>query len=156
MARDGAPPGPLALTIRAEPASVREALGAVLAHFSLDADVGGTVELVLAEAMNNVVEHAYAGAGGTMDLALSPRRDGLLCELRDRGAPLPDGRMPLGRAMPADVPLPDIPEGGFGWFLIRQLAHELSHYRHDTERGPENVLTFRLAIGGACPSGAPP
>ncbi|WP_280514091.1 hypothetical protein [Allosediminivita pacifica] len=35
-----------------------------------------------------------------------------------------------------------LPEGGFGWFLIHELARELA-YRHD---GGMNRLTFRLPL----------
>ncbi|MGR3541620.1 MAG: ATP-binding protein [Hasllibacter sp.] len=157
--------GVLRIGVAADSDSVRAALSEVAARFPLPPEEAGTVELVLAEAMNNVVEHAYAGrADGRMDLRIESGPDGLRCELRDRGAPLPEGRLPLGRAIPADIPLPDTPEGGFGWFLIRQLARDLRHVRRPVPgagRGGENVLTFRLAVGprpldALSPGPAPP
>ena len=105
-----------------------------------------SVQIVLAEALNNVVEHAYRGAEpGEVKLVLRHGRAGLLIEIRDKGKPMPNGRTPTGehpsRALGAD----ELPEGGFGWFLIRELARDLIY---DRENG-ENFLIFRMAIGGA-------
>ena len=56
---------------------------------------------------------------------------------------MPNGRAPLGDN-PRDYARADeLPEGGFGWFLIRELAHDLVY---DRENG-ENFLIFRMAIG---------
>lgn len=124
------------------PAAVRDALRAILAApllDGLDADARGSAELVLAEVLNNVVEHAYAGAPGDIDLRLGLRPGGLLCLVRDRGRPMPGGDLPEGR-LPAIRPH-DPPEGGFGWHLIRSLACDLRYRR----AGGRNHLRFRLA-----------
>ena len=144
---------PIRLVVEAEAEAVRAALLSVSEALRLPADEASTVEIVLAEAMNNVVEHAYAGGPGRMTLELRAAPDGLHCRLADRGRPLPKGRMPLGGAMPAGVAAPDLPEGGFGWFLIRQLAHGLRHRRVEGRGGAENRLTFRLSVGLDRPCG---
>ncbi len=82
-------------------------------------------ELVLAEAMNNIVEHAYAGAHGCLRLTLLRGRHHLICRLLDRGRPLPGLALPSAR-LPAQDDSPA--EGGYGWFLIHSLSHRL-HYR---------------------------
>ena len=51
------------------------------------------------------------------------------------------------RAWPHDLEAlgeQDLPEGGFGWFLIRELTHDLT-YRRD---GSRNHLSFRMVLGG--------
>ena len=103
-----------------------------------------SVEIALAEALNNVVEHAYPdGTPGDVKLVLRHGRAGLLIEIRDNGRPMPNGRTPKGNHPTESHPGNDLPEGGFGWFLIRELARDLVY---DRENG-ENFLIFRLAVG---------
>lgn len=95
-----------------------------------------TAEIVVAEVLNNIVEHAYASAPGPIRLwvALEP---GQLCfRIEDEGRPMPDRQLP-GGILPAPD---DLAEGGFGWHLIRALATDLQYDR----RGPVNCLRFRL------------
>ncbi|MGI1662275.1 ATP-binding protein [Palleronia sp. KMU-117] len=127
---------------------VRSALSGMIRAMSpleLSQEESGSVELVVAEALNNIVEHAYVGVKpGRIDISVVAACDGLHCCLRDSGSPMPDGRPPIGAyAGPAPV-LDDQPEGGFGWFLIRSLARELDYRRADDQ----NVLTFRIAVRG--------
>ena len=62
--------------------------------------------------------------------------------IEDTGRPMPGGETPLGQAANLDVDLEDLPEGGFGWFLIRDLAKDVNYSRADGT----NVLDLRLAI----------
>jgi serine/threonine-protein kinase RsbW len=78
------------------------------------------VELVLAEVLNNVAEHAYAGGSGPVEVGLAPRPCGIACRIVDSGLAMPNGQLPRGtchRSTPGDLP-----EGGFGWHLIRSLT----------------------------------
>ncbi|MGX0877613.1 serine/threonine-protein kinase RsbW [Roseovarius sp. MBR-154] len=112
----------------------------------LSAEHCGTIEIALAEALNNIVEHAYpSDTPGQIALRidLSPVR--LRCELRDQGTALP-------ALAPPDTGLPDLggpraslPEGGFGWSLIRTLTTRMSY-----ERGTdENRLTLEFNLDPA-------
>ena len=115
-----------------------------LAPLGLEPEEASSIELVLAEALNNVVEHAYApGDEGQIKLVLRHGRAGLLIEIRDNGRPMPNGRAPLGDNPREYSRADELPEGGFGWFLIRELARDLVY---DRENG-ENFLIFRMAIG---------
>lgn len=120
-----------------------EQLARDLEPMGLSPEDHGTIELVLAEALNNVVEHAYENdPGGTIDLRVAHSDKGLKFSITDFGIPMPDGELPLGREPDPNVEIEALPEGGFGWFLIRDLTHELIYAReHD-----QNVLTFRLAL----------
>jgi serine/threonine-protein kinase RsbW len=122
--------------------SVREALGALMAGPVLGAvtdDMRGTAEIVLAEAMNNIVEHAYIGTSGEITLTLWQAEGEVACRITDRGMSMPDDSPPAGRLAMAST-LDDLPEGGFGWFLIRSLSRDLRYARY----GTLNELTFVL------------
>lgn len=90
------------------------------------------VEIVLAEAVNNIVEHAYDGLSfGALALRISLSRQSLRIDLIDWGRPLPNLAIPTGHA-----PDPEsLSEGGYGWLLIRSLVSTLDYDRHaDTNR----------------------
>jgi len=90
----------------------------------------GTVEIVLAEALNNIVEHAYADTeAGEIGLHAVLTPGCLSCTLSDRGAPLAAPDLPAGRLPDLGAGCEALPEGGFGWFLIRSLTRELRYDR---------------------------
>lgn len=127
--------------------AVRAAIGTALRALSpldFSEEEEGSVQLLLAEALNNVVEHSYAPhESGKVTLILRHGRAGLLVEIRDLGKPMPNGRVPIGEN-PSEGSEPRVvAEGGFGWFLIRELARDLIYDRRDGE----NFLIFRMAIG---------
>ncbi len=102
-----------------------------------------SAEIVVAEALNNVVEHALAEeTRPSFHLCACSVEDGMNIVIRDKGRPMPDGKPPIGELPEIPSDLVDLPEGGFGWFLIRELARDLTYVR----QGEENKLTFRLAI----------
>lgn len=104
-----------------------------------------SVEIVLAEAMNNVVEHAYPnGQTGDMRLLIRKRNNALMVEISDRGSPMPQGRAPLGNHPMTEFNKHDaMPEGGYGWFIIREIVRDLVYDRRDDQ----NILLFRLKLG---------
>jgi serine/threonine-protein kinase RsbW len=130
----------------ATPDAVRDALAGLvdaLAPLALTPEECGSVELVLAEAMNNVVQHAYPGvADGQMTLEIDLATTGLICRLSDSGMSMPDGRLPPGWGTKAAIRPEMLPEGGFGWFLIRSLARDLRYTRSTMG----NLLEFRIAV----------
>jgi len=134
-------------SFHADPLSVRKALRAALARFlrQLTQDEAGTLELILAEVLNNIVEHGYGETGGgTITLSMVRDRRGLSCSVSDDGAALPlscINSVPEGEARHRPDPT-TLPEGGFGWFLIRDLAQDLGYHR---EQG-HNLLAFRLPL----------
>lgn len=108
-----------------------------------DADLTA-IELVIAEALNNVVEHAYDGTtDGVMELRIDDRSPDYYFKILDNGRPMPNGRLPLGSS--ADSNLADFEqnEGGYGLFMIRQIARKLRY----TREGPFNQLSFRITLG---------
>lgn len=123
--------GAFIINFAARPAKVREALETLIHYLhplGLSDDQRSTIELVLAEALNNVSEHAYApGEEGPIYLRAIVDRGALTVVIRDRGTPLPPDLI-LSDGQDGFDPQ-DLPEGGFGWHLIRSLASELDHNR---------------------------
>lgn len=138
------------MKFRSGPLAVRAALAHILSELDpvgLKSDDLGTVEIVLAEALNNVVEHAYpeGSEAGPIDIDCRTATDGLHIRITDDGREMPGGHLPAGKEADLATELIDLPEGGFGWFLIFQLAQDV-HYRR---KGRRNVLDLRLPVSQA-------
>lgn len=133
------------IVIPADAESVRQALRTMfdtLLLRRLPEDHRGTAELVLAEALNNIVEHAYGRQSGQICVTLNLGPYDLACRIEDTGKPMPDGAIPAGELRLHDQ-AGQVAEGGFGWHLIRTLSRDL-HYRRVEGR---NMLSFRLDAG---------
>lgn len=146
LARDDMPDLVIDLAFEGTLMNVRNALEEVvecLHPMGLEIEERGTVELVLAEVLNNVVEHAYAGRQpGQVRLSCHRDAQGLHFTVGDDGIAMPDGTFPLPSPDLLPVRNPDAAEGGFGWFLIGDLARDVTYRR----KGGRNTLTFRIAV----------
>lgn len=93
-------------------------------------DLTGRAEIVLAEALNNITEHGRPdGQTGWISLRCDLCQAGLRVVITDRCRPLPQDLLAFSgdmRPMPGNLDLADLPEGGFGWHLIRLLTHDLA------------------------------
>lgn len=98
-----------------------------------------TVQQVLAEILNNVVEHACAGDGNAL-IELRVILDGgaVHAHVTDSGRPMPGGTAPTS-ALP---PPAELPEGGFGWGIIHAMADTVSYVRE----GRRNTLSVSLRL----------
>lgn len=99
----------------------------------MDTDAADMLRLCLAEALNNIVEHAYDGAEGRpifADVQFQPDRLEVL--LIDEGKPMPKGQCPDGSVDAFDPEdLENLPEGGFGWMLIRSQMDIVEYERRE-------------------------
>lgn len=143
---------PFEISIHSGPHAAREALALLLdglTCLALEAEETFVVRLVVAEMLNNIVEHAYPDPDypGPIHIACHHEPDGLHLAVWDEGLPMPDLQAPLGLPQEIDRPICDLPEGGFGWFLIRDLAKDLSYQR----LAQENRIELRLAVGLSSP-----
>ncbi|MGY6410940.1 MAG: ATP-binding protein [Alkalilacustris sp.] len=147
----------LSLNFPAEPAAIRDALACAMAaldRLELGGECLGDVELVLAEVLNNVHRHAYGEQPGQIGLELYRRldEDVLVCTVTDSGCTMPGGRLPAGDAVAVDVRSEALPEGGFGWFLIRSHALALDYRREEDGNRLVVHLALRPAHGHHTPS----
>lgn len=129
----------------ASPQATRSVLSDIeqaLERCGVPASTRETIELVLAEVINNVVEHAYAERPGPVELRLRATAGAIDCVIIDEGTGMPGGKLPGGTRPSVGGALADLPEGGFGWSLIRDLTGDLSYRR----TGGKNHLSFRIPI----------
>ncbi|MDQ2066279.1 ATP-binding protein [Xinfangfangia sp. CPCC 101601] len=144
--------------LQADPASVQLGLRQAMAvpPLSLLTDAArGDAQIVLAEVLNNVVEHAQDApmtlASAAAGIRAGPKRavqitlwlhlvqGQLHCWVEDGGLPMRGG-IPEAGVLPDPQ---DLPEGGFGWHLIRSLCHGLSYRRWKNM----NQLIFLIEAG---------
>lgn len=99
------------------------------------------IEIVVTEILNNIVKHAQRELDqGWFEVQCSFRKEGFHFACRDNGAPMPNGTPP-GGVMPEFNPSKnDLPEGGWGWSLVRALSANLSYVRNDDI----NLVSFRI------------
>lgn len=108
-----------------------------------DFPCGPSWEIALAECLNNIVEHAHCGIEqGRIDIRTSVTDRILSVDLRDRGHPMPQGALPAGQLPSLGKETADLPEGGFGWFLILEISENLVYRR---ENG-ENRIKFDVPL----------
>lgn len=143
----GAPEGEVIFHLPATNEGVRSGVlnaSGLIAEYGASEDDLTAIELALAEVLNNVVEHAYEGTtDGEMELRIDNQAPHIFVRVIDTGRPMPKGRLPMGNA--ADAELEDFQqdEGGYGLYMIRQLARKLRY----TREGHENHLAFRITLG---------
>ncbi|MCB9257892.1 MAG: ATP-binding protein [Ignavibacteriales bacterium] len=95
------------------------------------------IELSLAEALNNIIKHAYKGdETNQIEISMWFDSDKFSIELIDYGEPRLNTGKPVLEFDPDDID--SLPEGGMGLFIIEQLMDE-NHYSRE---GNKNI--FRL------------
>lgn len=110
----------------------------------IDDDTTDMLRLCLAEALNNIVEHAYDGVNGKPIFAdVKFMDDRLAVLLIDEGKPMPDGQVPSGDDEPDLDDFENLPEGGFGWMLIKAQMDGIDYERRDGC----NVLRLEKMLG---------
>ncbi|NBC97051.1 MAG: ATP-binding protein [Deinococcus-Thermus bacterium] len=134
------------------PLAVRDSLGAVcraVARLGLSPDDAALLELVLAEILNNIVEHAYDGEPtGWIVVEIDVGGRWIACRVLDGGRRMPNGQLPAPKQSDLTGPVDSLPEGGFGWNLIHSLTRTLAYAREESV----NCLSFvldRTEGGGA-------
>ncbi|MAM25408.1 MAG: serine/threonine protein kinase [Rhodobacteraceae bacterium] len=134
----------LCARMRGEAQQIRPTLARLLgglSPLSLSAEDRDAVEIVLAEALNNIVEHAYCAARVACPIDIMCRHGERALDIRitDGGRPMPDDCPP-----PRTEPTPIPQENGFGWMLIHTLTDDVSYCR----RRGKNHLAMRLPLRG--------
>ena len=125
----------LSLHFPSTSSEVRRALGKICDHAEANGSKGetlGRLEIVLAEVLNNVVEHALRNEeNGDIHLTTKRLAGGWRFDIYDNGVPMPGNIIPTTTLPTTNRPRRDLPEGGFGWAIVHMLAHDLSYRRKD-------------------------
>ena len=97
-----------------------------LSDNNLEEHLCNAVEICLTEALNNVIKHSYGG-DTSKPIDINIRKDPKLLELEivDVGAPRKNLIIKDLDFDPADIE--NLPEGGMGLFIIKQLMDELDY-----------------------------
>jgi len=131
----------------ADPMCVGAVIDTLLARIFAVATAGddrANFEIALAEVINNIIEHACRyDSASVIEVRAVRCTGGVQFHFLDSGAGMPAGEMPAGKLRDLGCKRHELPEGGFGWFLIRSLTNDLHYCRKDGQ----NHLSFRLAIG---------
>lgn len=111
-------------------------------RYGLDTATGRRINLVLEEALVNVVNYAYPqGEAGEIELAVNYDRDSanLTFEISDHGVPFD----PTEAAAPdLEASVEERPIGGLGIFMVRTLSDGVEYRRS----GDRNILKITLTI----------
>ncbi len=148
-------PPDFVVTLTSELQDVRRALRDVRSHIENVAGfapLADTAEIILGEALNNVVEHAYQFDGGhPIELSVAFCANALDVRIDDSGVAMPNGTLPEGH-MPilSNDDRDELPEGGFGWAMIHELTTGLAYRR---EHG-RNHLSFTIPLPTAASDSA--
>lgn len=125
--------GKLLLRYTSSNLGTRQAMKALLHGLNpwqLSATDQGKIQVALVEVLNNIVKHAYRNQGsGIIEITCQPFSGHLGFEIADSGIPLPAHCLTNDHMSAVDIQA-SLPEGGFGWFLIRQLSYDITHKRH--------------------------
>lgn len=87
------------------------------------------VQIVIAEALNNVIEHGFPfERSGHVSIDIDVKNNVIVAKICDNGkefTPPETKETPLQ----GEVDLEDLPEGGFGWLLIREITTSFTFRR---------------------------
>jgi anti-sigma regulatory factor (Ser/Thr protein kinase) len=107
----------------------------------LEKGLVGKIQLASEEALVNVINYAYAGGEGDLELQYEIENDPktLIIQVADSGVPF----NPLDKEDPdINLPAEDRPIGGLGIFMIRQIMDSVD-YKRDNNR---NLLIMKKTI----------
>lgn len=115
--------------------------GALCQHGLADA-LRDTVTLVLGEVLNNIAEHAMTDDQGTILVQVTRRNGRVLVQTEDAGSALPVRLLGKQNLPEMGTCVDDLPEGGFGWFIIHSLVDDMVYERHEGR----NRLSFSFGF----------
>jgi len=143
------------LTVSAEPSVlplVRQALKRLTNAFGLTEDRAFALQVAVGEAVNNVIEHAYGTAAGTLRVRTRRQEDSLVVEVEDHGRWRPEraeGRgygIPLMRTLVDSVEVDSTPSGT----LVR-LAVSLPEAARSSAGLPMPATAQEASAGSVAP-----
>ncbi len=113
-----------------------------LENLSIEKSIRDKVELCLAEALNNIIRHSYKNnPENLVNIKVEKEGNEIKVILVDYGIPRPADIKPSLCFDPEDIE--NLPEGGFGLFLIDSLMDENIYKTVDGK----NVLLLKKYVG---------
>lgn len=115
-------------TFPAEPSQLRPlcrfvVIGAEIAGFNAKEQMH--IELACDEAATNIVEHAYGGRGGAINVTWEANTDAFRVTLEDNGQAFQPDKLPPVEPPTASTPVEAVRAGGLGVHLMRQLMDDV-------------------------------
>lgn len=106
---------------------INKSIRVFLQKESIQEHLCNAVEICLTEALNNVIKHAYHGdQTKSIEIAIKKESDILEIQIIDEGSSRTRLEIPELNFDPDDIE--NLPEGGMGLYIIKQLMDELSYY----------------------------
>lgn len=142
--------GRLRISLVSDEREVRRVLARIMrfaAHACDDEATLGAMQIVLAEVFNNITEHAYdrRPGNGVIRVTCTAVPGAFRFTVLDEGREIPAATLNKGACPQWRSGRQDLPEGGFGWHLIRSLSTNLTY----TRRRGRNCLRFDIPTGHA-------
>jgi serine/threonine-protein kinase RsbW len=123
-------------------AIVRNFVAQVGRDLGLDSRTIDDIKLAVDEACTNIVEHAYGGQGGQIEIEIKSIDGGVQVTIHDWGAAFDPQAVP---SPDVTAPLEHRPLGGLGLYLMRQMMDRVD-FQFDGEDG--NTLTMVKRLEG--------
>ena len=123
-------------------AIVRNFVAQVGRDLDLDSRTIDDIKLAVDEACTNIVEHAYGGQGGQIEIEIKSIDGGVQVTIHDWGAAFDPQAVP---SPDVTAPLEQRPLGGLGLYLMRQMMDRVD-FQFDGEDG--NTLTMVKRLEG--------
>lgn len=117
---------------------------AIIADFVLEVAVQSglndqavyAVQMAVDEACSNIIEHAYGGQDGDIEITCAIQANGLKIIIVDQGQPFDPGQVVL---LNPNTPLAERSSRGMGLFFIHKLMDRVE-YKFNTPQGNQLVL----------------
>ena len=88
------------------------------------------VELCVAEALTNIVKHAYKCRNdGIVNVRCALANDQIIVDIEDQGKELPGDLLATEGPREFSADIGELPENGFGWFLIMDQMDDVQYAR---------------------------
>jgi len=120
---------------------IADFISSSMSQLGIDADVL-EVQMAVDEACTNIIEYAYSGEGGIINITCDVWDNNFVVTIRDKGKPFDPSSVPPP-SLEADLEKRRI--GGLGIYLMRKFMDDVS-YSFDAEKG--NTLVMRKMLTG--------